>query len=113
MSKACLIAALLLLATCAPAAARAPAPVLTLAGNAPLVVAGTHFVPGELVRIAVQPAAIAAIRVRANGAGVFSASLPGLTSSRCTGIRISASGTHGTFAILKLPRPACMPARTP
>jgi hypothetical protein len=66
-----------------------------------------------MVRVTVQPAAIAAIRVRADRAGVFSASLPGLTSSRCMGIRISATGTHGTLAILKLPRPACMPARTP
>lgn len=113
MPKAWLLVATLLALTGSPAAARNPAPVLTLAGKTPVVVHGAHFIPRETIRIVVAPAAGAPIRIRADRAGTFTVRLPGVQLSRCGGFQVRATGTHGTIAMLKLPRPACMPARKP
>jgi hypothetical protein len=85
-------------------------PTLQLVRPAPLQVRGRGFEPGELVRLKLNDQR--ATRAKASAGGSFVASF-GLSVSRCDAIRIVASGSSGSRAVLKvLPAPACNPART-
>jgi hypothetical protein len=101
-------------ALAAASAGAAPAsPVLALAGRQPVVVAGAHFRPLEWVRVTVFSAASESVRLRADRRGTFRTGFSDVTVGRCGGMQIRASGTRGSVAVLKLPLPACMPARNP
>jgi hypothetical protein len=91
----------------APAAAR-PAPSLALAVGPPVVLRGAHFGAREAVRV---DAAGRRYTIRASRRGTFALSIGVLP--RCGGIRVDAVGARGSVALLKLPRPACLPARSP
>jgi hypothetical protein len=103
--------AVVLVALAAAAPAVAAAPSLSLASRTPdLVVRGRSFRPHE--RVSVVAASLRAV-VRASRAGAFVADLGSFTGSRCTGLVVRATGSAGSVAVLKLPRPACMPASQP
>lgn len=104
-------AALLLAVVAAPAAAAPSPPSLALVRTAPtLTVRGSGFEPLEHVRLS-APATGAV--VRASSSGGFTAELPGARVSRCSALVIRAVGGGGSTALLKLPRPACMDAKSP
>ena len=92
------------------AAARTARPTLSLESTRPLVVVGAHFFAHEWVRVT---ALSETSRVRAKANGSFVVTFPRLMLDRCTGLVVRAAGTHRTLAERKLPRPACMPARSP
>jgi hypothetical protein len=94
----------------AAASAAPPPPTVSIAARKPVVVAGAHFFPREWVRVTLNASTL---RVHADRAGRFHLTFPDLILGRCAGLRIRAAGTHGTVAALKLPLPACMPARSP
>jgi hypothetical protein len=52
-------------------------------------------------------------RVVAGKGGGFRAALGAATVSRCNAVVVTAVGTSGRRATLKIPRPACSPARNP
>jgi hypothetical protein len=98
------------LALAGAAGATSSPPRLTLAARTPtLVVRGTGFRARELVTVT---AATVVAHVRATRLGAFTLDT-GVTLSRCSGVIVRAVGAHGTIAWLKLPQPACMPAKTP
>jgi hypothetical protein len=104
-------AALLLAAVAAPAAAAPPPPSLTIVRTAPnLTVRGSGFTPLERVRLT---APMTSAAVRASSSGGFTAELPGAHVSRCSALVVRAVGATGDTALLKLPRPACMPVTSP
>lgn len=105
---AALVLVTLVLSTGAAATTRPPT--LTLVGRLPtIVVHGTGFHPRE--RVAVT-AGLRTIHLRTTRLGSFVVHT-GLTASRCTASIIRAVGIRGDVALLKLPVPACMPARLP
>jgi len=63
------------------------------------------------IRALVEVAGVGRLR-RAEGGGSFRASFGELKLGRCSGFRITAVGSRGDRAVLKLPQPACMPARS-
>jgi hypothetical protein len=82
---------------------------LKLTRGAPLTVRGTHFVPGERVRLVVSSERQTTRRVTANGAGAFTAQFP-LAYDRCNGLIILAVGSEGSRAGLKRPELLCPPS---
>jgi hypothetical protein len=95
-------------------AARPPAS-LHLVKLAPLTVGGTGFRPAERIRVTLVFGTTEVRRVIAGKTGRFVARFDDdVQLSRCN-IRfaVSAAGARGTNAALKIPRPACMPARSP
>jgi hypothetical protein len=109
-AAAALLLAVAAPAAAAPAAAAPPPPSLTLVRTAPLTVRGSGFAPLERVRLT-APATGAS--VRASSSGAFTAALPGARVSRCSALVVRAVGAGGSTALLKLPRPACMDAKSP
>jgi len=100
-----------LAAALAPAAAAAStAPRLTVATSSPLVVAGTHFTPHELVTVTFGSKVR---RVRATALGSFRAGFGAVASDRCSGFQVIATGARGDRAMLLRPRPLCAPASSP
>jgi hypothetical protein len=45
--------------------------------------------------------------------GSFRADLGDVRFGRCNGFAISATGSRGSVVVSKIPKPACMPARSP
>jgi hypothetical protein len=111
MTRLVLVAAVA--AALAAPAAGALAPSLKLTATKPLTVAGTHFRPHEHVTVTVAATERLVRRVTATRRGTFDVELGDAALGRCGGLSISASGSGGSRAALKLPRPACMPAKTP
>ena len=106
-------AALAALILSAGAATAGPAASLSLAAHQPLTVAGAHFVPRQWVRVTAYATKTATLRVRANARGAFTVRFATVTYGRCGAFRIVAAGARGRIASLKIPLPACMPARSP
>jgi hypothetical protein len=107
---ALLSAALAALVLAAGAGATSRPPALTLAAQLPrIVVHGSGFHPRERVTVI---AGLRTVHVRATRLGSFVVDT-GLTVSRCTAPLVRAVGALGDAALLKLPQPACMPARAP
>lgn len=79
-------------------------------GSSPLAVHGRGFHAREHVRVTIGARADTVVATRD---GTFVAPFPGFTISRCGAVLIRAVGSKGTTAALKIPRPACLPARTP
>lgn len=91
------------------AAATASPPRLTIAARTPTVVVhGTGFHARERVTVT---AGTAVAQVRATRLGSFSVDT-GVVLSHCNGLIIRAVGRAGSTVLLKLPLPACMPARS-
>jgi hypothetical protein len=85
--------------------ARAGTPSLRVVGSAPLEIRGSHFRPGEHVRLI---AARSTARTRANGDGYFVVMIP--AADPCS-TRVLARGSNGSFAVVKLmPSRQCAPA---
>ena len=95
------------------AAATRPAPALSIAARQPVQIRGVHFLPRELVRVTATSDATETQRVRASASGSFLVSFDGMVLDRCSGLRVRAAGSRGSVALLKLPLPACLPARNP
>ena len=83
---------------------------VTAHAGLPLAVHGRGFHPREHVRVTIGARVDT---VRASRTGTFVAPFPGLTLSRCGAILVRAAGSEGTAAALQVPRPACLPVRTP
>jgi hypothetical protein len=86
------------------------APQLAIATSTPLVVAGTRFVPHELVTVTLGSAVR---RVRVTALGSFRAGFAGVPYDRCSGLQIVATGARGDRAILVRARALCAPLSTP
>jgi hypothetical protein len=100
-----------LVAALTPAASSAAsAPRLTIATSSPLVVAGTHFMPRETVKVTLGSEVR---QVRVSALGNFRAGFAGVTYDRCSGVRIVATGARGDRAVLFGARPMCAPASSP
>jgi hypothetical protein len=85
----------------------AASPRLTIATSSPLVVAGTRFVPHELVTVTLGSQVR---RVRATALGTFRAGFASAAYDPCTGLRIVAAGARGDRALLVRARAMCAPA---
>jgi hypothetical protein len=92
------------------ASAAAATPRLTIATSSPLVVAGTRFVPHELVTLTLGSEVR---RVRVTALGGFRAGFAGVPYDRCSGIQIVAVGARGDRAVLVRARALCAPLSTP
>jgi hypothetical protein len=106
-----LVVAVLVLAAAVPAAA-APGqgrPLLRLAELNPFVVRGVGFQPGERVRVALSARATTIRTVAASDDGRFTASFGDVRLGRCSAWAVSAAGSRGSRALLKLPPPMCAP----
>lgn len=101
-----LLAALALAGT---AAATSAPPRLAVTVRTPtLVLRGSGFHARERVTLT---AGSTVAHIRATRLGSFTIDT-GIALSRCTGAIVRAVGTAGSVALLKLPQPACMPARS-
>ena len=107
------VAAALLVAAiaCGASGASSSKPQLKLVrGN----VQGSHFAPGELVRLSFSgPAPRAQRRVRVRASGSFAAVLPAAQDPCTSPLAVVARGASGDSARLKLPQRACPPAAKP
>ena len=95
----------------AAVASSAP-PVLRIVQTKPLVVAGTHFIPGERVTVTAWTFPRVVRKTVAHN-GNFRLPLGNARFSRCAGVRIEAIGTGGSKALLRLPRALCVPLPSP
>jgi len=107
------LAVLVAAATLAGAAAASSAPpTLRIVQTKPLVVAGTHFIPGERVTVTAWTFPRVVRKTVARN-GDFRLPLGNARFSRCAGVRIEAVGTEGSKALLRLPRALCVPLPSP
>jgi hypothetical protein len=88
----------------------ASTPRLTIATSSPLVVAGTRFVPHELVTVTLGSQVR---RVRVTALGSFRAGFAGVAYDRCSGLQVTAAGARGDRAMLVRARALCAPAASP
>jgi hypothetical protein len=98
------------LAGAAPALAAGPS--LRLVTGTPLVLVGSGFRSAEHVTVTASGVRVLHWRVIAVR-GAFRVSLGGLVLSRCNTVAIVAVGSAGSRVALRIPRPACMPAKNP
>jgi hypothetical protein len=88
--------------------ANAAKPSLRIVQTKPIKIRGEHFRANESVRVT---AGQRVVRTKANGNGYFVITIPG--SGRCSGSRVLARGSAGSFVVVKLlPSAECLPART-
>jgi hypothetical protein len=92
-----------------PAGAIAGTPTLRIASAKPFVVTGKSFKPHERVIVTLWTSRRAVRTVATDGAGSFTADFGVVTFHHCVGFMLSAVGMSGDRAVLKIPRPACMP----
>ena len=94
-------------------AAASPAPpTLKLVQTRPLVVAGTHFIPGEHVTVTAWTLP-RAVRHTVAHQGAFKIALGNARFVRCAAARVEAVGAEGSRALVRLPRPFCLPRPSP
>ena len=107
------LAAALALAAVADAGAGARAgaqPTLRFTALIPATARGTHFVPGEQVRVTLQAGAARLVRTtRASALGTFTVNFGTLAKrDRCSGsVSLTAVGARGDGARYRLPPMAC------
>jgi hypothetical protein len=96
------------LATFVSAASAAPGqrPAIRLAAMSPFTVAGTHFIPGERVRVVVEARGPHVRTVTARPSGRFTAVFHGVSIPDCTGYLVFATGDRGSRARISL-MPEC------
>ena len=103
------LAVLALAAALASAAAAAPPkPHLRASSGQPLVVFGSHFRAHERVKLVVHAARVLTFHARARH-GSFTVHAGVVPAPRCIVVRIVATGSRGSRATLRLPRPECPP----
>jgi hypothetical protein len=111
MRFAVLFAATLLFGVGLASAASERAARLTMRDSAPLTVRGAGFLAGEQVRVIARTPAVSTRTVRARTDGTFVVSFRGAIVDRCSVTRVTARGSSGSTAGLKLlPSPMCPPA---
>ncbi len=88
-------------------------PSLRVLKRQPLVVQGLSFKPGERVEVVLYATAQTTRRATASKAGSFTVSFHEVPLGRCSSLAVRAAGSFGSRAALKLPAPACLPARAP
>jgi hypothetical protein len=81
-------------------------PALRLTDGAPLTVRGTHFRPGESVRIRAISLGSATARTSAGPGGSFVMRLA-IKYNRCSGLTVLARGSKGSRAAIKRPAMDC------
>jgi hypothetical protein len=86
----------------AGASASATAPTLRARSFAPLSVSGTHFQPGEHIRVALKSGTPHVMHIRASDSGTFVAVFHGVTIERCDGLLVRAAGSKGSSTVLRL-----------
>jgi len=80
----------------------------------PVVVTGAHFKAQEKVKLTLRtPTDVLVRRTTASRRGSFRSDFGTVTFGRCGSFTVRAVGAKGSSAMLKLPLPACMPARSP
>jgi hypothetical protein len=84
-------------------------PVLRLVDTAPLTVRGLYFEHSERVRVQVRGTSTLTRRVRTSARGAFTAVFKTAGLSRCDAFVITARGTKGDQAYLKLAPMECAP----
>lgn len=109
------VALVAVLAASAPGGASSPPePRLRLADRAPLTVHGSGFRRYESVTVTARTAVVQRLTVRAGAVGSFVAVFRRLRLDRCHGATVTAVGTTGNRAVLKLlPPPLCPPSLAP
>jgi hypothetical protein len=104
-----LVLALVAAGTAATASSTAR-PTLKVGRSAPLTLVGTHFVAREQVRVTVVSDGRRARKtLAANERGRFVVRFSTVVPDRCNGLLVSAIGSRGSRAGLKLPQPMCPP----
>jgi hypothetical protein len=98
--------------TAGAAAGPAPPPTLRLVQTKPMVVAGTHFIPGEHVTVTAWTFPRAVRRTVAQQ-GAFRLALGSARFVRCAAARIEAVGAEGSRALVRLPKPLCLSRPSP
>jgi hypothetical protein len=86
---------------------------LSLVDRQPLTIRGLAFRPYEKTRVVVVAQARTAKTVRATKSGRFTVRFRTVSVPRCGGVFATARGGAGSFARLKIPLPACLPAAQP
>jgi hypothetical protein len=87
---------------------------LRLQDRSPITLAGAGFTRGERVRVTLDRRTNSIRIIRAGRNGAFVVMFRGASASRCDLVRVIATGSGGSRAVLKiLPAPACLPARSP
>jgi hypothetical protein len=83
---------------------------LRVMSSSPLKVKGTGFASGERVLVRVRgKGTFMRKRATASRSGVWVLSFPGLVRERCSGLIVTAVGSQGSRAGMKLPQPLCPP----
>lgn len=104
----CLIALAVASASAGTATATPAKPELRIARTAPLLIAGSAFRAGEVVRVqALGTFGTRSVRVRSTAAGSFRLRFPLLSGDPCVLRRVTAVGSRGSHAVLRLPPGAC------
>ena len=110
MRALCLLTVVLAALTLAGGGGGAPTkPALRIEGTYPLLVGGTAFRRGEVVRVQADGAfGTRAGRVRATAGGGFRLRFAKLTGDPCVLRSLSAVGSRGSRAALRVPPGACV-----
>jgi hypothetical protein len=85
-------------------------PSLVMLSRHPLTVRGLHFKKRERIRIVVETKSDYRRTQRASATGSFTAAFDEVTLGRCDTATVRATGNLGSRALLKLPKPLCIPA---
>lgn len=109
----CVVALVLVAITLVPVGSGSGGARLSLVDRQPLTIRGLAFKPYEQTRVVVIARTRTAKTVRATGAGRFTVRFGTVSVPRCGGVFATARGGAGSFARLKIPLPACLPAAVP
>lgn len=101
-------AAVIVMASASLAGVKGVRPALRLTDGAPLTVRGTHFRPGESVRITAISLGSVTRRTSAGPGGSFVMRLA-IKYNRCSGLTVVARGSKGSRAAIKRPAMDCRP----
>ena len=83
---------------------------LRIMSSTPLKVKGTGFAPSERVLVRVRGReGLTRKRVTAGRSGAWVLGFPSVSYERCSGLIVSAVGSQGSHAGVKLPEPLCPP----
>lgn len=108
-----MVAVILVAGTLVPIGAGSGGARLSLVDRQPLTIHGLGFKPYEKTRIVVIAQTRTAKTVRATRSGRFAVRFGTVSVPRCGGVFATARGGAGSFAKLKIPLPACLPAAQP
>jgi hypothetical protein len=114
MRRLLVIAVVGLVCASGAAAAQARDPVLHLSGMQPVVVSGSGFRAHARVRVTLVAGLVTKrVVVTTTRRGTLGASFGTVPLGRCATFSVRAVEVGGVAATLRLPRPQCLPARSP